>query len=100
MGMNPETNKLEPLQLKELQQALDRVEKKQSAAELAELGQLLRPDGTPVPKHWSLFIVDETYVINGYRFKCAYIGETSILFEPVGPIIVGEPEVRGPAVDE
>lgn len=94
MGMNPETNKLEPLQLKELEAALDRAKKKQSAAELAELGQLLRPDGTPVPKHWSIFVVGETYVINGYTFRCAYIGETNILFEPVGPVVVeGKPDV-------
>lgn len=49
---------------------------------------LVRPDGTPVPKHWSTFQVGENYVINNYTFKCQYIGETSILFEPVGPIEV------------
>ena len=51
---------------------------------------LLRLDGSPVPGHWSTFQVDENYVINNYTFKCKYIGETSILFEPVGPIEIGK----------
>lgn len=49
---------------------------------------LVRPNGTPVPSHWSIFMVGENYVINGYTFKCKYIGETSILFEPVGPVVL------------
>lgn len=48
--------------------------------------QLLRPDGTPVPKHWSTFQVGENVVIKDYTFKVAYIGESNILFEPVGPV--------------
>jgi hypothetical protein len=81
--MNPESNRFEPVN-----ELIDGLEKQIRKIQ----GQLFRPDGTPVPKHWSVFTVGENYVINKYTFKCAYIGETSILFEPVGPldINVGE----------
>lgn len=45
---------------------------------------LLRPNGEPVPQHWTQFQVGECVVIKNYTFKVAYIGETAILFEPVG----------------
>jgi len=51
---------------------------------------LVLPDGKPVPKHWSVFTVGEDVVIKGYTFRVAYVGETSILFEPVGLPIVGD----------
>lgn len=51
---------------------------------------LLRPDGSPCPKHWSVFQVGEDVVIKDYTFKVAYIGETAILFEPVGPVMVND----------
>lgn len=47
---------------------------------------LFRPDGQPVPETWTQFALGETVVIKGYTFKVAYIGETSILFEPLGPV--------------
>jgi len=89
--MNPETNKFE--KLKQSKEAIELEHKfatmvKQDGMRLHNK-ELLRPDGTPVPKHWSIFKVDENYIINNYTFKCKYIGETSILFEPVGPIIIG-----------
>jgi len=80
--MNPKTNKFEKLNIKDL-------ETRGFLGEI-EFGLVLRPNGKPVPKHWSIFKVDENYVINNYTFKCKYIGETSILFEPVGPIVIGE----------
>ena len=76
--MNPDTNKFEQLYKEEdpTTQAL--------AKKLNELeSRLMRPNGEPVPTHWSVFQVDELYVINDYTFRCKYIGETSILFEPV-----------------
>lgn len=78
--MNPETNKFEQLksQLSETDLEIEKMYAEQTA--------LLKPDGTPVPKHWSIFQIDENYVINNYTFKCKYIGETSILFEPIGPV--------------
>jgi len=68
MAMNPETNKFEMLKNKEL------VEK---------MAALIRPDGTPVPRHWPVFQTGELVVIKDYTFKVAHIGESYILFEPV-----------------
>ena len=96
--MNPITNKFEPLteeekarnheldiKLAEMQVALTK-----DMAGVGLSGTLFRPDGTPVPKSWSIFKVGEKVVIKDYTFECKYIGETSILFEPVGPVIVRE----------
>lgn len=101
MGMNPDTNQFE-----ELTKAADMLElhqgllKKQSEDTLNKLPphQLVRPDGTPVPEHWSVFKVGEEIAIKTYVFKVAYIGETSILFEPVRPATLDErlpPESEG-----
>ena len=51
---------------------------------------LLRPNGDPVPQHWTQFQIDEVVTIKNYSFRVAYIGETAILFEPLGPVIIGE----------
>ena len=51
---------------------------------------LLRPNGEPVPQHWTQFQVGECVVIKNYTFKVAYIGETALLFEPVGIPDLGE----------
>lgn len=75
--MNPETNKFEKL-----------AEKLEWEKDLEK--RLVRPNGEPVPKHWSVFAVSETVVIKNYTFRVAYIGESNILFEPVGQILVGE----------
>ena len=81
--MNPETNRFEVLhdeeKIKQLEQAYDQF-----------AGKLFRPDGKEVPKHWSIFQVNEKYVINNYTFECKYIGETAILFEPLGPVVLNE----------
>jgi hypothetical protein len=58
------------------------VTKKQGEAAAATL---FRPNGQPVPETWTQFSLGEEVVIKDYTFKVAYIGETSILFEPVGP---------------
>jgi hypothetical protein len=83
--MNPETNKFEFLR--------DQNEEP-GPADTANLGllrkmvqqqtTLFRPNGEPVPQHWVTFQLGEELVIKDYTFKVAYIGETSILFEPVG----------------
>jgi len=83
--MNPETNKFEHLGDEGMERGQESMEDVR-----AMYSNLVRPDGTPVPKHWSIFQVGEKYVINDYTFECKYIGETSILFEPVGPIVIGE----------
>lgn len=100
--MNPDTNRFEPLteqpqepqknqettrrQMQEIQRQL----KKADADLLQAAGQLIRPDGSPVPRTWSVFQVGETVVIKDYTFRVAYIGETSILFEPVGPVVLDD----------
>jgi hypothetical protein len=86
--MNPDTNRLEAL--------IAEVEESPALAALKEqlktaTGRLLRPDGSPVPAHWSTFQIGELVVIKNYTFRVAYIGETAILFEPVGPMVVGTP---------
>jgi len=79
--MNPEINKFE---------MLDPIVEEDNKRLEKEFGRLLRPNGEPVPKHWSIFRVDENYVINNYTFRCKYIGETSILFEPIGIVEIGK----------
>jgi hypothetical protein len=93
--MNPETNRFEALnediqelqknQTKEMERRL-----RQMQRDLAKQRPptLLRPNGEPVPEHWSVFTVDEDVVIKNYTFRIKYIGETSILLEPVGPVLV------------
>ena len=78
--MNPDTNRFEALRV-ELESKID------------QCSGLFRPDGSKVPAHWTTFTLDERVVIKNYTFRVAYIGETAILFEPVGPVIVdgGQP---------
>ena len=81
MGMNPDTNRFEELQQKELLEKFEKTQEKESLHDV-----LLRPDGSPVPKHWSIFSIGEVVVIKDYTFCVQYIGETAILFEPIGPV--------------
>ena len=75
--MNPDTNRFENLEaIRAIKDAM------------GHPTTLVRPDGSPVPQHWTTFVVDEHVAIKGYTFKVAYVGETSILFEPVGPVVV------------
>jgi len=96
--MNPETNRFE--ELTALEQTVRQQENRELRNKLEALtadtlkskleAKLFRPDGTPVPEHWTVFRVGEILTIKNYNFKVAYIGETSILFEPVGPVLVGQ----------
>lgn len=95
MGMNPETNRLEELGVTDdtIKELLRKGNQKAAMAKLealVEKSALVRPDGSPVPKHWSVFAVGEHVVVKNYTFKVAYFNETSILLEPVGPVVVGE----------
>jgi hypothetical protein len=45
---------------------------------------LVNKDGNPIPKHEIVFKIDELVVIKDYTYRVKYIGETAILFEPVG----------------
>lgn len=97
--MNPETNEFERLaQLDELRGEAEKRARGQLEEKLRELQahadtqgntpQLYRPDGRSVPEHWSVFKVGEHIVIKNYTFKVAHIGESHILFEPVGPVLL------------
>lgn len=80
--MNPDTNRFEVL--------TEELSKK--VKQLTVPYQLLRPNGEPVPRHWTQFQMDELVVIKNYTFRVKYIGESAILFEPVRPsdILGGE----------
>lgn len=95
--MNPNTNRFEALaeasnpdERWHEASGPNRAERRKEAAINRALGKLVRPSGEPVPDHWTQFKVGEHVVIKDYTFKVAYIGETSILFEPVGPVLVGQ----------
>jgi len=83
--MNPEKNEFETLTELEITCNRELQDRENQLADLIK-SKLVRPNGEPVPEHWSVFTVDELYEINGYTFRCKYIGKTSILFEPVSPI--------------
>ena len=100
--MNPETSKFEhlrpdtdqnedpgPEDIGCLQRMVQRL-KEQDKSGPRPTTTLLRPNGEPVPQHWTQFQIGECVVIKNYTFKVAYIGETSILFEPVGIPDLGE----------
>ena len=90
--MNPETNRFEELYSNEEMKIKEEIERLKEGpfsigTGLKETkGQLYRPDSTIVPDHWSVFTIGQEIPINNYVFRVAYIGETSILFEPVGPV--------------
>lgn len=106
MGMNPETNKFESLGVDPRNEMLANFEKSVSdqAKTLAQLSlqrmDLLRPDGTPVPKHWTVFSLSELVNIKGYTFRVAHIGESHILFEPVGPMDIAIGPLDGDCASE
>jgi hypothetical protein len=74
--MNPSTNEFELMKL----------------IEREGVPRLIRPNGDLVPQHWSIFADDELVVIKGYTFKVAHIGKDYIVFEPVGPLVIGGKE--------
>ncbi len=96
MAMNPDTNKLEMLAFnEELKRQLDEaggppMTVGDMMSKIAEFNrsQLVRPDGTPVPDHWAIYTVGETIVLKGYTFRVAYMNESGMLLEPVGPEVV------------
>jgi len=82
--MNPDTNRLEELQFRKTLDEAWKLEQKR----ILEPPRLLRPNGEPVPEHWSIFKVDEIVVVNNYQFKIAHIGEKHLLLEPHGPVLI------------
>jgi len=84
--MNPDTNRFEELSW--LKEYISENANQQENPSLRP-DQLHRPDGTPVPDHWSQYTVGEIVEVKGYTFKVAYIGETNMLLEAHGPLLVG-----------
>jgi hypothetical protein len=80
--MNPETNKFEPLHEESFRDKFA-----EEISKLEDNISLFRPDGTKVPKNWTIFTVGELVEIKHYTFKVAYINESTIIFEPVSSII-------------
>jgi hypothetical protein len=105
--MNPDTNRFEPLHVDEEtvertrrvfesltdEEACLRLQAGVRDLQALKEPRLLRPDGTEVPDHWTKFAVDETVEIKGYTFRVGWIGESAILFEPVGLAL--EPKETG-----
>lgn len=88
--MNPDTNRFE-----QSSPALKDVEAK-LRQELAGATSLLRPNGEPVPQHWTQFRDGETVVIKNYTFRVKAIGETYILLEPAAVSLIGAEKVDTP----
>lgn len=74
--MNPDTNQFEALR-----ELLDPT----------LTARLVRPDGSPVPQHWTVLTVGEHVEVKGYTFKVGYINETTLILEPVKTTILGAP---------
>ena len=89
--MNPDTNRFERLREEENYDPLD-PDAIQDTMNKGLLAKLYRPDGSLVPDHWSIYQAGEKVVIRNYTFEVAYIGETYMVLEPVGPVILGESE--------
>jgi hypothetical protein len=87
--MNPDTNRFEELFEKAMKKENKFFKNIEDWCEEGEgLIKVYREDGSEVPEHWSIFTVGEKVVIKNYTFEVKYIGETSILFEPVSPVIL------------
>lgn len=54
--------------------------------EIAGLPIIVKPDGSPFPHHMSILKIGDMVPIRGQTFKVAYVGETSVLLEPMGPL--------------
>ena len=101
--MNPDTNLFEELRRSiadEEPKRPDPEDDKPDATRLQQLEQalrehvqggsrLVRPDGSPVPKEWSVFTAGEEVVCKEYTFRIAHIGEGYMVLEPVGVPAIG-----------
>jgi hypothetical protein len=84
--MNPDTNRFEALrttsentkEVCSLEQEIQKFQQK-----ILSLQGLVRPNGEPVPAHWSVFTIGELVTIKNYTFKIIYMNEGTIVLEPV-----------------
>jgi hypothetical protein len=101
--MNPDTNKFEILKeesrehgsfiraMLEANNAFQKVPYEGLSSE--SIGQerpesesiLVRPNGKPVPKDWSIFQVGEEVAVKNYVFRISQIEEDCMVLQPVGP---------------
>lgn len=74
----------------------DKVEKdpKCKLGNIVFFDKLFRADGTLVPAHWSGFREGEDVIIKNYTFKVKTVGESYLLLEPMGPIIIENKETK------
>lgn len=86
--MNPDTNRFERLQESTEGESAAHRQNREAMQRMLSGAKLVRPNGEPVPAHWSTFTVGEHVVIKDYTFKVAYVGESAILFEPVGVAVL------------
>lgn len=84
---NEETNRIDLLSPDDTD-AMAELQVRREALETEMRTHLVRPDGSPVPAHATLFTNDELVVIKDYTYRVAYINESSITFEPVGVVML------------
>lgn len=53
--------------------------------QIAGIPVIVKPDGKPFPHHKSILKEGDWIPIKGQSFRVAYVGETSVLLEPMGP---------------
>ena len=86
MGLNPDTDKIEELSLiKDIRKDLKQRKGEDIARqiEIAQTrGQLVRPDGSLVPKHWAIFSIGELVKLKDSTFKVIYFNESFLILEP------------------
>jgi len=88
--MNPDTNKFEELtDGREKTTAEKQMEDIQSHLSKLSTTNLLRPDGSPVPDHWTVLTLGEVVTIKTHTFEVAYINEGTLVLVPRGPVLVG-----------
>ena len=101
--MNPDTNLFEELSLAEdekTKEAMERLKAYISPQKIdpedfrldLEKLHLVRPDGSSVPDHWSIFQVGEEVIVKNYTFRVAYINDVTLILEPVGIVRIDNPQ--------
>lgn len=85
--MNPEICRFEPLHTRDTGTALERLQQMETAG---ARGGLLRPDGSPVPEHWTILTVGERVEVRGISFEVRDISTDRLILEPVGPALIGD----------
>jgi len=88
--MNPNTNRFEQLN-EDPGPSIEHLKQQLKNLSPSDKGALLRPDGSPVPAHWSIYSIGELVMVKNYTFRVAYIGEQTLLLEPVAPVLVNKP---------